>query len=220
MSSVLILPRSVGIIGGIPELAVLPALRGFRLMKYTRTLQELLSSAASSIVALVNVIVFIALVGLCYVVAGRYMFGKRMDHITRSNFGTFTQSILTMFQLLTGDSWSGVMYASMWCFEDSASQMFGALLVISWMIFANLIALNLFVAVIIENFQISDTISSIKAPGNVASVRTYFRDMISSVHRRNKLITHGHVKLDVNTGQLSVSAKNISAKTKSCSVPI
>jgi len=164
----------------------------------------MLQSAVKSVQALCNVIVFIVLVGLCFVVAGRYMFGSLMDDVSRSNFGTFSLAALTMFQLFTGDSWSGVLYASMQVFpaEQILSQFAGAALIMVWFIFASLIASNLFVAVIIENFQISDTIDNINKPGNVDSVRQTFRRTYTQMYRRSSAITSGAVSLDPHTGML------------------
>jgi hypothetical protein len=197
----------IGMSFGIPELSVLPALRGYRLMKYFPTLDDMLKSAVSSVQAIFNVLVFIIIVGLCYVVAGRYMFGSGMDNISRSNFGSFTMASLTMFQLFTGDSWSGVMYASMQMFpDDELSQGLGAALVVSWFIFACLIAQNLFVAVIIENFQIADTIANVKKPGAAHSLRSSFHKAYVSLYKRRNAVQQGHLDLDVRTGSLHVSA--------------
>ena len=202
IEAMLTLLSLIGIAANIPELAVLPAFRGYRLMKYFATLQDLLKSAGASVLAIINVAVFIGLVGLCFVVAGRYMIGSKMNPFNRSNFGDMVMASLTMFQLFTGDSWSAVMYSAMMPFDDPLSQFFGAFLVITWFIFASIIAQNLFVAVIIENFQITDTIANLSKPGNIASLRQTFREAYTAVYRRNLAITSGAARLDVNSGQL------------------
>lgn len=204
----MVLIALIGIAFGIQELSVLPALRGYRLMKYFPTLEDMLHSAVSSVLAILNVMVFIIIVGLCYVVAGRYMFGSDMNAISRSNFGSFTMASLTMFQLFTGDSWSGVMYASMQTFPDDVlSQFLGAFLVVSWFIFASIIAQNLFVAVIIENFQIADTIENVKKPGNLHSLRYNFHKAYTLLYKRRNAVQQGHLDLDVRSGNLHVSLR-------------
>lgn len=205
----MILIALVGIVFDIEQVSVLPAFRGYRLMKYFPTLQDMLQSAVSSVLAILNVMVFIIIVGLCYVVAGRYMFSSNMDSVSRSNFGSFTMASLTMFQLFTGDSWSGVMYASMQTFpDDMLSQFLGAILVVSWFIFASLIAQNLFVAVIIENFQIADTIENVKKPGNLQSLRKSFHKAYTHLYKRRNAVQHGHIDLDIHSGKMRVCASS------------
>jgi len=219
--TILIIFTFFGIVFDLDEFKVLAALRGYRLMRYFPTLQSMLQSAVASVQAIFNVMVFISIVGLCFVVAGRYMFGSAMDDVSRANFGTLSLGALTMFQLFTGDSWSGVMYAAMQTFpNDLLKQFLGAALVLVWFIFASLIAQNLFVAVIIENFQISDTIANIKKPGNIDSIRQQFRRSYARMYRKSRAISSGAVALDVRTGMMSAGAggerhvfRNSSART-------
>ena len=198
---------SSGIIIRRPELSTLPALRGYRLLKYFPTLHGMLLSAVSSIQAIANVVVFFCIVGFCFLVSGRYIFGSKMDAITRSNFGSLGNGAITLLQLISGDSWSGVMYASMQAFpnNDYLSQFSGCLLVILWLIFANLVVKNLFVAVILENFSITDTIATITKKGELGVVRNAFRNSYTAAHKRIAALSAGSVDLDVHTGMLSVS---------------
>lgn len=73
---------------------------------------------------------------------------------SRSNFASFDIGMLTIFQLLTGDSWSGVLYSAMGSKTSIFSQIFAGVFICTWFIFSRLIVYNLFVAVIIENFQV------------------------------------------------------------------
>lgn len=73
---------------------------------------------------------------------------------SRSNFASFDIGMLTIFQLLTGDSWSGVLYSAMGSKITTFSQIFAGVFICTWFIFSRLIVYNLFVAVIIENFQV------------------------------------------------------------------
>ena len=88
-----------------------------------------------------------------------------MDKLTRSNFGSFLGAIITVFQLLTGDSYSGIVYASLLSQESTYGRVFACTFVLSWLFIAQLLIKNLFVAVIIENFQVSRTMQHTKRPG-------------------------------------------------------
>ena len=208
----LVLSGLLGLITNSQVLVFVPAFRIYRLMKYFPTLHAMLESAVASVQAIVNVMVFILIVMLCFIVAARYMLGNRVDEISRSSFGSFSQASLTMFQLLTGDSWSGVMYSAMIAFDTSedataeaaqtsyVAQFFGAFLVMSWFLIASLIAQNLFVAVIIENFQITDTIQNIGKPGRVAAFRSMAKQSYKALYKKAGAVAAGELTIDVNTG--------------------
>jgi hypothetical protein len=159
-----------GIATDMTIVKVICALRGYRLVKYFKTLESLLTSARASILAIVNVCVFTILIGLCFCVTGRYLIGDRMNELTRSNFSSLFMAALTMFQVLTGDSWSSVMYAAMQCMpaEDWMSQGAAAFFVLTWFVFAYLVVNNLFVAVILEHFEIAKTLECIASDGHIA----------------------------------------------------
>ncbi len=169
-------------------LLLLPSIRLYRLMRYIPTLEDLLLSAISSTHAILNLLIFIVIIGITFIVTGRYVFGTRMDDLSRSNFGSFQVGALTIFQLLNSDSWSGVLYAAMAAMETTGSQFFAAIFVISWTCFCNLIVNNLFVAVIIENFDVAETMSSISEPGNLALFRAKLRQTFGGMWTRHTLI--------------------------------
>lgn len=74
-------------------------------------------------------------------------------------------------QLLTGDSWSTVLYDSISSKDTVYAQFLVAIFIILWVIIAQLAILNLFVAAIIQNFDVSATIENIKKPGMIAATR-------------------------------------------------
>ena len=171
-------------------------------MVYFRTLEDLLTAARASILSMFNVICFILLTGLCFTVAGRYLFGDRMNSLTRSNFSTLPMSALTMIQLFTGDSWSSVMYSAMQCWPDTelSSQFAGAFFILAWFVFACLIVNNLFVAVILENFHIADTLANLARPGHTQ----YFLINIRAAYK--KLFATSNAALG---GALTIDSGNI-----------
>eukprot|EP00961_Rhodomonas_salina_P260007 3513783-Rhodomonas_salina.1 len=191
----------LGLILNSPFMIRIPALRLYRLMRYIPTLQALLFSAVASTRAILNLVIFIAVVAVCFAVAGRYVFQDKMDSITRSNFGSFADAMLTVFQLMTGDSWSAVLFSAMSVMTTLYGTIFAAVFVMSWFIFSRLIVTNLFVAVIIENFEVSETIENIRKPGYLSRIRGLFRKAALRLFvvqsnlrgRQVKLDKHGHL---------------------------
>jgi hypothetical protein len=160
----------VGLVTDRPIVKVLCAIRGFRLMKYFHTLEALLASCRSSFLPLLNICVFTTLIGLCFTVTGRYLIGKGMNHLTRSNFGNLSSASLTMFQVMVGDAWSDVMYNAMIAVTLNQeftilSQLASGVFVVSWFFFSSLVLNNLYVAIILEFFDIQTTVDNISQPG-------------------------------------------------------
>ena len=121
-----------------------------------------------------------------------------MNELTRSNFSSLFLGSLTMFQLMTGDSWSSVLYASMQCmpYTDWMSQGAAALFVLTWFVFACLIANNLFVAVILENFHISETIEGIASDGNFAFWRNQLKLAYSQFFKTSDALLGGALTVE------------------------
>lgn len=69
-------------------------------MAYFPTLLDLLLAAVASTWSLLNLMLFIVLIGLSFAITGRYTFKADMDALTRSNFGSFSSACLTTFQVL------------------------------------------------------------------------------------------------------------------------
>mmetsp|Transcript_3722 Transcript_3722/g.9015 ORF Transcript_3722/g.9015 Transcript_3722/m.9015 type:complete len:2275 (-) Transcript_3722:103-6927(-) len=197
-----------GLTNPTTRLELIACLRMYRLMVYLPTLQALLVSALASVSAIMNLVVFLLVVAITFNVTGRYLFGRQMDDLTRSNFGSFQEGLITIFQILTGDSWSGVLYASMSTKASDFGQVFAAFFISGWFTFANVIVYNLFIAVIIENFQVKDTIEHIKQPGRVAAVNNAIATAYGDMVRSSQSALQGKYKVNPNTGETRLATQN------------
>ena len=201
---ILVIISIIGLSSGNTIVKAICSLRGYRLLKYFQTVEDLLTSARSSILSIVNVSMFAVVIGFCFTVVGRYLFGDKMNDLSRSNFGSLSVAALTMFQLFTGDSWSKVMYNAMQSMprDDLLSQGASAFFVLSWFLFASLVINNLFVSVILENFRIQDTIDRIAEPGNLAYVRSQMKLAYAHIFAKTNAVLGGSLTLDANTGRM------------------
>lgn len=154
-------------------LLFLPAFRLYRLMQFLPTLELLLLSAVASTHALLDLVFFVALLCFCFTVVGRYLFGDSMNELARSNFGSLPRAFLTMFQLFMGDSWSSVLYTAIASQDHMLEQALAACFVLCWLFLSKFIIENLFISVIIQNFQIAELLDSIKRPGVASSIRGF-----------------------------------------------
>jgi hypothetical protein len=84
--------------------------------KNAKDLRDLIQTLIASGPAIANVASVLMLVMFIYAVLGMQMFTFVMQNDginNHANFETFGGAILLLFQVLTGDSWSGVMYGAM-----------------------------------------------------------------------------------------------------------
>eukprot|EP01052_Picozoa_sp_SAG31_P005931 SAG31_NODE_268_length_18767_cov_4.644900_7_plen_1271_part_00 len=75
----------------------------------------------------------------------------------RSNFYYFGSGIITNFQIMSGEDWAPVMYDYMHCSGNWAATYF-----VIMVLLMNFFLLNIFVAVILENFELSEEEKQVK----------------------------------------------------------
>eukprot|EP00282_Hemiselmis_andersenii_P027366 CAMPEP_0169477824 /NCGR_PEP_ID=MMETSP1042-20121227/28139_1 /TAXON_ID=464988 /ORGANISM="Hemiselmis andersenii, Strain CCMP1180" /LENGTH=278 /DNA_ID=CAMNT_0009592233 /DNA_START=36 /DNA_END=869 /DNA_ORIENTATION=- len=94
-----------------------------------------------------------------FTVAGMIIFGGQLEN-PRANFSSFGRGMLTLFQVFTGDSWSGVLYEGMAvaCKEDEAagSGFTFASFYITFLWVGQFVFITMFLGLILENFAVED----------------------------------------------------------------
>jgi hypothetical protein len=145
------------------------ALRLFRLLKLARnwrSLQNLLRTIIISLPEIANfgsllmILVFVfGLVGM-QLLAGRLRFdsstkgvpfGTEQDRtieVPRANFDNMYWSMITVFQILTGEDWNRIMYDG-WRVQGSTAVLF----VTSVITLGNFVVMNLFLAILLKHFE-------------------------------------------------------------------
>lgn len=144
---------------------VFSALRAFRLFKIFRLfkagdLRVLIDSIAFTmttigdyVILLLIFIYIFALLGMSFF-AGALKFddNDKVNHLTgespRANFDELFWSIITIFIILLGEGWNEIMYDCMRS-KDKLSALYFILLVLA----GNIIMLNLFLAILLGNFE-------------------------------------------------------------------
>jgi hypothetical protein len=187
-----------GLITNIKVFLLIPVLRVYLLLEYFPTLHHILIMALESSKPLVNVCVFIFVIALAVGVMGRDVFEERMDSV-RWNFSTFPEAMLTVFQLMTGDGWSAVLHDAIKAQTDAGKNTFLAIfLIVAWFLFGFVFINNLFVAVIIEAFELTETIQNCDKPGHVATLRRELSLAWQYAFYITKGVASGQVKIDVH----------------------
>lgn len=153
MSSI---PSAIAIMFGTQELLNLSLLRVFRLFRMfrmMRDMRQLIDVVASSMMAISNLLVFIIFNLMLFAIFGMQLFAGNVKdedgELPRANFNNFPISCLSLFQVMTGEDWTTIMYDLMRYSPEA-----GAIFMVLFFVLANFILMEMFVAVILENFQL------------------------------------------------------------------
>ena len=131
------------------------ALRILRVVKLIRgwtSLQKFLLQVFKTVMELGNFLLIVLITIFIFALLGMQLFGGKFDFpdegVPRHNFDTLIWSIVTVFQILTGEDWNAVMYDGIRATNSLASLYFILLLVVG-----NFIVVNLFVAILLSSFS-------------------------------------------------------------------
>ncbi|XP_030401977.1 voltage-dependent P/Q-type calcium channel subunit alpha-1A isoform X10 [Gopherus evgoodei] len=201
-----------GVLNNFINLSFLRLFRAARLIKLLRqgyTIRILLWTFVQSFKALPYVCLLIAMLFFIYAIIGMQVFGnigiedeEEDSAITEhNNFRTFFQALMLLFRSATGEAWHEIMLSCLSgkpCDENSGikehecGNEFAYFYFVSFIFLCSFLMLNLFVAVIMDNFEYLTRDSSILGPHHLdeyvrvwaeydpaACGRIHYKDMYS-----------------------------------------
>lgn len=133
--------------GGISVFRALRVLRVFKVTASFDNLKRVIETIISTIPELGNFMILLMLFAFFFAVTGLHLFGgtfEKFEEHPRSHFDDFGASMMSVFQILTGENWNTVMYDAMHANGIAACFYFIALTVVG-----GYIMLNLFLAVLL-----------------------------------------------------------------------
>ncbi|CAH1158375.1 unnamed protein product [Phyllotreta striolata] len=152
---------------GISVLRCVRLLRVFKVTKYWRSLSNLVASLLNSIQSIASLLLLLFLFIVIFALLGMQVFGGRFnkdtEEKTRYNFDSFWQSLLTVFQILTGEDWNVVMYEGIAAYGGVESPgVLSCIYFIILFICGNYILLNVFLAIAVDNLADAESLSAIE----------------------------------------------------------
>ncbi|ETN11917.1 hypothetical protein PPTG_09582 [Phytophthora nicotianae INRA-310] len=143
---------------GLNSVSSLRTLRVTRLMMKYEGTRKLIQSVLKSSRGVMDVVVFMLVFQVVNSIIGMQLFGGshlvgKDGEAPRWNFDTFGRSFLTLLQVITGDQWSSITYDAV---DAAKPHWFMVPFLILNFIVGQYVLLNLFIAVILENFSISE----------------------------------------------------------------
>ena len=150
--------------GAISAFRIFRLFRVIKLVKAWKRFQQLVSTIIRSIKDVSNFSVLLFLFIFIYTLLGRELFAYKVTFdesgrfsesddakSPRNNFDTFFNALITIFIVLTGEQWNRIMYDAYLFNKFLALAFFISLIIIGQMIL-----LNLFLAILLENFNVGE----------------------------------------------------------------
>ncbi|XP_053377535.1 muscle calcium channel subunit alpha-1-like isoform X3 [Mercenaria mercenaria] len=152
---------------GVSVLRCARLLRVFKATRYWSSLRNLVASLLNSMRSIASLLLLLFLFIVIFALLGMQLFGGKFnfaDGKPRSNFDTFYQSLLTVFQILTGEDWNAAMYDGIKAF-GGVSQIGAVVWVYFVVLFicGNYILLNVFLAIAVDNLADAQSLTEIEA---------------------------------------------------------
>ena len=135
-------------------LRALRLLRIFKVTKYWSSLRNLVISLLNSMRSILSLLFLLFLFILIFALLGMQLFGGAFNFpegTPDANFDTFVISLLTVFQVLTGEDWNEVMYDGIVSQGGISHGMVYSLYFIVLTLFGNYTLLNVFLAIAVDN---------------------------------------------------------------------
>ncbi|KAF8781415.1 Voltage-dependent L-type calcium channel subunit like protein [Argiope bruennichi] len=153
---------------GVSVLRCVRLLRIFKVTKYWASLRNLVASLINSMRSIASLLLLLFLFIVIFALLGMQVFGGKFNNNPhedkpRSNFDSFWQSLLTVFQILTGEDWNEVMYHGINAYGGVGSP--GVLACIYFIILficGNYILLNVFLAIAVDNLADAESLTAIE----------------------------------------------------------
>jgi hypothetical protein len=136
--------------------------RIYRVVLAVSLTRELIKKVLGNVSGLLNLIVFVFLITFLTAIFAVQIFrgefpaediSGNTNHVT---FSDIYNSFIGMYQVLSSENWTILMYNSTRYQQRWGESWIGATFFVLWFILANFIVLNMFIAVIQENFDVSE----------------------------------------------------------------
>ncbi|KZW03268.1 hypothetical protein EXIGLDRAFT_664412 [Exidia glandulosa HHB12029] len=141
-----------------PWLTLFQLARFYRVILDVPRMRPLLLSVFGNFSGLVNMCLFLLLTNFIAALFALQIFRGDIGDDAFMNFSQLWNGFLAMYQVLSSENWTDVLYTASEAETGYKQAVIAALFVTGWFFFANFILVQLFIAVINENFEVAEEI--------------------------------------------------------------
>ncbi|KAJ7243891.1 Ion transport protein-domain-containing protein [Mycena haematopus] len=139
-----------------PWFTIFQLIRFYRVILVVPRMKPLLLAVFGNMYGLANMTLFLILMNfIAALVSVQFLRGDLSSDQTM-NFGTVFNAFLAIYQVFSSENWTNVLYSTAGAEEVFGQSAISVLFVSGWMLFANFIVLQMFIAVINENFDVAE----------------------------------------------------------------
>ncbi|KAG1893620.1 Ion transport protein-domain-containing protein [Suillus fuscotomentosus] len=139
-----------------PWLTIFQLGRFYRVILEFPRMKPLMLTVFGNLYGLVNMTLFLLLVNLLAALVCVELIRGDMNDSTGLNFGQLWNSFLAMYQIFSSENWTNVLYSTAIAEISLGQAVIVIIFLCSWLIFANFIVMQMFIAVIHENFSVAE----------------------------------------------------------------
>ncbi|KAF8962909.1 high-affinity cell membrane calcium channel [Flammula alnicola] len=168
-----------------PWFTLLQLARFYRVILVVPRMKPLLLAVFGNMYGLANMALFLMIVNYIAALVAVQLLRGDFGNDVNVNFGEVFNSFLAMYQVFSSENWSDVLYGAAMV-EIPLGQTVVVLVFISaWMLFANFIVLQMFIAVINENFEVAEEQKKSKQASNFYSQQKERHGTVTWLRRLN-----------------------------------
>lgn len=131
-------------------------LRVYRVVLTVSITRDLITLVLRHVSGVLNLLLFVFLLTFLAAIFGSQLYRGVLSKDGDMNFGNLYNAFLAMYQVLSSEDWTSILYDVTSTTNELNTAWIGAAFFILWFILANFIVLSMFIAVIQENFDVSE----------------------------------------------------------------
>ncbi|KAF7291112.1 hypothetical protein MIND_01254300 [Mycena indigotica] len=149
-----------------PWFTILQLMRFYRVILVVPRMKPLLLAVFGNMYGLINMTLFLILVNFIAALVSVQLVRGDMPADTTKNFGTIFNAFLAVYQVFSSENWTNILYDTANAEAGFGQSAIIVIFVAGWMLFANFIVLQMFIAVINENFEVAEAAKRDKQASN------------------------------------------------------
>ncbi|GLB42802.1 putative calcium channel [Lyophyllum shimeji] len=139
-----------------PWFTILQLARFYRVILVVPRMKPLLLAVFGNMYGLANMSLFLLLINYIAALAALQLLRGDIGEDTPMNFGDVWNAFLAMYQVASTENWPDILYSTTAAEIRLGQTVVVAVYVSTWLLFANFVVVQMFIAVINENFQVAE----------------------------------------------------------------
>lgn len=139
-----------------PWMTILQLMRFYRVILEVPRMRPLLLTVFGNLYGLLNMTLFLILINYIAALVSVQLLRGDYNSDEAANFANLFNAFLNVYQVFSSENWTDVLYGAVSAEDALGQTVVVVIFICAWMLFANFIVLQMFIAVINENFDVAE----------------------------------------------------------------